>query len=161
MSTIFGLRISSAVNFMETILTKILFLLTVSFCFLSLACVQSSVETVPSDTVQSSQIYRIYTIEANKTRTEIAAAFRIGGATGTTVELTAPAQILYNNQAMPVSAPSNLIGTNYRMKGTDYRTFSGNITRHTNFHTPTRTAKTSSMPSNSRRSKFRRKIVLH
>lgn len=102
---------------------KVLFLLTISFCLLSLACVQSSVETVSSNTVQSSQIYQIYSVEASKTRTEIVAAFRIGGATGTTLELTAPANVLYNNQPMPVSAPSNLIGTNYRMKGTDYRTF--------------------------------------
>lgn len=112
---------------MKTITTKFLFLLTISFTFLSLACVQGSVETVSSNAVQSSQIYQIYTVETSKAKTEIVAAFRIGGATGTTLELTAPANILYNNQPMPVSVPSNLIGTNYKMKGTDYRTFSNNF----------------------------------
>lgn len=108
---------------MKTITTKILFLLTITFTFLNLACVQGSVETVSSNVVQASQIYRIYTVETSKTKTEIVAAFRIGGATGTTLELTAPANISYNRQSLPVSAPSNLIGTNYKMKGTDYRTF--------------------------------------
>lgn len=112
---------------MKTITTKFLFLLTISFTFLSLACVQGSVETVSSNTVQASQIYQIYNIETSKTKTEITAAFRIGGATGTTLELTAPANVLYNNQPLPVSAPSNLIGTNYKMKGTDYRTFFDNF----------------------------------
>ena len=100
---------------------KILFFLTISICFLTSACVQASVETVSSNTVQSSQIYQIYTIETSRAKTEAVAAFRVGGATGTTLELNAPAKILYNKQPMPVSVPSNLIGTNYRMKGTDYR----------------------------------------
>ncbi len=103
---------------------KIIFLLTISFCLIVSACNQASVETISSNTVQASQIFQIYSVEASKSRTEIIAAFRVGGATGTTLELAAPAQILYNRQPLPVSAPSNLIGTNYRMKGTDYRTFS-------------------------------------
>lgn len=108
--------------------TAKLFLLTAIFSALfTSACVQASVETVSSNAVQASQIYRIYAVEANKTRTEIVAAFRVGGATGTTLELAAPAGILYNNQPLPVSAPGNLIGTNYKMKGTDYRTFSDNF----------------------------------
>lgn len=109
---------------MKTLTAGILFFLTLAASFSSSACVQASVETVSSNTVQSSQIYQIYTVEASKARTEIVAAFRIGGATGTTLELAAPANILYNDQPLPVSAPGNLIGTNYRMKGTDYRTFS-------------------------------------
>lgn len=112
---------------MKTITTKFLFFLTISFMFLSLACVQASVETVSSNTVQASQIYQIYNIETSKAKTEIVAAFRIGGATGTTLELTAPANVFYNNQPLPVSAPGNLIGTNYKMKGTDYRTFLDNF----------------------------------
>ncbi len=102
---------------------KIIFTLTFFFCLSSLSCVQGSVETISSNTVQASQIYQIYRVEASRTRTELVAAFRVGGETGTTLELTPPAQILYNKQPMPVSAPGNLIGTNYRMKGTDYRTF--------------------------------------
>lgn len=89
---------------------------------MSLACVQASVETVSSNTVQANQIFQIYTIEASAAKTETVAAFRVGGATGTTLELAAPSKILYNDEAMPVSAPGNFIGTNYRVKGTDYRT---------------------------------------
>lgn len=112
---------------MQIILTRILLLLTICFCLINLACVQGSVETISSDTVQASQIYQIYRIEASKSRTEIVAAFRVGGETGTTLALITPAQILHNKQPLPVSAPGNLIGTNYRMKGTDYRTFSDNF----------------------------------
>jgi hypothetical protein len=112
---------------MKKITNSFLIILTLVFTFLSLSCVQGSVETISSNTVQASQIYQIYTVETSKTKTETVAAFRIGGATGTTLELTSPAGILYNDQPMPVSAPSNLIGTNYKMKGTDYRTFSNNF----------------------------------
>ena len=108
---------------LKTKLMKILFLLLICFCLLNLACIQASVETVSSNAVQSAQIYQIYIVEASGARTDVVAAFRIGGATGTTLELAEPAKILYNGAAMPVSAPGNLLGTNYRMKGTDYRTF--------------------------------------
>lgn len=107
---------------MKTFATKILYFVTIPFCLLSLACVQASVETVSSNAVQAAQVYRIYAIQASAAKTEAVAAFRVGGATGTTLELNAPAKILYNDEAMPVSAPGNLIGTNYRVKGTDYRT---------------------------------------
>lgn len=112
---------------MKTVITEILFLLTISFTFFSLACVQASVETVSSNTVQASQIYQIYTVRTSKTRTESFSEFRVGGATGTTLELAAPANILYNDQPMSISAPSNLVGTNYKVKGTNYRTFLDNF----------------------------------
>lgn len=108
-------------KFTKTKAMKVLFLLTISFCLSTLACIQASVETVSSNTVQADQVFQIYTVEASSARTEIVAAFRVGGATGTTLELAAPAKISYNDEAVPVSAPGNLIGTNYRMKGTDYR----------------------------------------
>lgn len=94
-------------------------------------CNQASVETVSSNTVMSSQVYQMYLIEADKSETRITATFRIGGATGTTLELTEPGNIFYNGAPLPKSAPENLLGSNYRMKGTDYRIFSkGYIPAH-------------------------------
>lgn len=87
-------------------------------------CNQGSVETIGSNTVMSSQVYQVYNVEGNKSQTNITATFRVGGATGTTLALTEPGKILYNGAALEKSDPSNLIGTNYRMKGTDYRTSS-------------------------------------
>lgn len=98
-----------------------LIFLIIVFCFSICGCNQASVESVPSNTVQSSQIYQIYYVDANKSQTSITATFRVGGATGTTLELNDPGKILCNGTPMQVSLPSNLIGTNYRMKGTDYR----------------------------------------
>lgn len=91
------------------------------FSLLISACNQGSVDTVASNTVQSSQVFQIYDIEASKTETKIVATFRVGGATGTTLELTTPGKILYNGDELTKSDPANLIGTNYRVKGTDYR----------------------------------------
>jgi hypothetical protein len=91
------------------------------FCISIFGCNQGSVETIPSNTVMTSQIYQIYNVEGSRSETNSVAVFRVGGATGTTLELTAPGRVLYNSAEMPLSAPSNLIGTNYRMKGTDYR----------------------------------------
>lgn len=105
---------------------KILLFSIIVFSLLSYGCNQASVETVSSNTVMSSQVYQIYTVEAEKGRTDITATFRVGGATGTTLELTESGKISYNDAMLPVAAPSNLIGTNYRMKGTDYRTFTKN-----------------------------------
>lgn len=105
---------------------KILHFSIIIFSLLICGCVQGSVDTISSNTVQSSQIYQIYNIEASKERTDITATFRVGGSTGTTLELTEPGKISYNDAVLPVSVPSNLIGTNYRMKGTDYRTFTKN-----------------------------------
>jgi hypothetical protein len=99
--------------------TKIL-LLSV-FCLSLFGCNQGSVETIPSNTVMTSQIYQIYNVEGSRSEMNSVALFRVGGATGTTLELTAPGKVLYNSAEMSVSAPSNLVGTNYRMKGTDYR----------------------------------------
>ncbi len=100
---------------------KTKFLLMSAFCMSIFGCNQGSVETISSNTVMTSQIYQIYDVEGSRSETSSVAIFRVGGATGTTLELTAPGKVLYNSAEMPMSAPSNLIGTNYRMKGTDYR----------------------------------------
>lgn len=100
---------------------KIKTILFSAFCLFICACNQGSVDTVESNKVMSSQVYQVYDIEANKSETKIVATFRVGGSTGTTLALTEPGKILYNGTPLDKSEPSNLIGTNYRMKGTDYR----------------------------------------
>ena len=101
---------------------KSFFIITIAFFSLFIcACNQGSVDTVESNKVMSSQVYQVYDVEGKKGETKIVATFRVGGATGTTLALTEPGKILYNGNALEKSDPSNLIGTNYRMKGTDYR----------------------------------------
>lgn len=100
---------------------KFKILLFLAFCSFICACNQGSTDTVASNTVMSSQVYQIYYVEGKKSNTTVVATFRIGGSTGTTLALTEPGKILYNGTALDKSDPSNLIGTNYRMKGTDYR----------------------------------------
>lgn len=95
--------------------------LFLAFCLFICACNQGSVDTVESNKVMSSQVYQVYDIEGKKGETKVVATFRVGGSTGTTLALTEPGKILYNGTALGKSEPSNLIGTNYRMKGTDYR----------------------------------------
>jgi len=100
---------------------KFKILLFLAFCSFICACNQGSTDTIASNTVMSSQVYQIYYVEGKKGGTTVVATFRVGGATGTTLALTEPGKILYNGTALDKSNPSNLIGTNYRMKGTDYR----------------------------------------
>lgn len=100
---------------------KFKILLFLAFCSFICACNQGSVDTIESNKVMSSQVYQIYYVEGKKSGTTVVATFRVGGATGTTLALTDPGKILYNGTALDKSDPSNLIGTNYRMKGTDYR----------------------------------------
>ena len=80
----------------------------------------ASVDTISSNAVQSSQIYQQYRISGERETTVISAVFRVGGATGTTVELGAPSQISYNGAPMKLSLPQSF--TNVRTKGTTYET---------------------------------------
>ena len=98
------------------------------FAAILCGCNQGSVETIASNTVMSSQIYQVYDVEGKKGETKIVATFRVGGATGTTLALTEPGKILYNGTALEKSDPSKLIGTNHRIKGTDYRSSAQNYT---------------------------------
>lgn len=100
---------------------KFKILLILAFCLFICACNQGSVDTIESNKVMSSQVYQIYYVEGKKSGANVVATFRVGGSTGTTLALTEPGKILYNGTALGKSDPSNLIGTNYRMKGTDYR----------------------------------------
>ncbi len=80
----------------------------------------ASVDTVASNTVDSSQIYQDYRITGDGSQAKIVATFRVGGATGTTLELKSPGKILYNGASMIFSAPGGVM--NVRTKGTTYET---------------------------------------
>lgn len=101
--------------------SKLLFVLVAVSSLLSAACQQASVDTVNSNKIETSQIYQNYVVAANRSQSQVTATFRVGGSTGTTVELSAPGRIVYNGATLDKSDPSNFIGTNYRVKGTDYR----------------------------------------
>lgn len=115
------LKLKFAERLQKKMKNNIFTLLIVALGFTICACNQASVDTIASNTVMSSQVYQVYSVEASRSNSQIVATFRVGGATGTTLELTAPGKIFYNTAELAKSDPSNLIGTNYRMKGTDYR----------------------------------------
>ncbi|MBX7173654.1 MAG: hypothetical protein K1X72_21980 [Pyrinomonadaceae bacterium] len=73
-----------------------------------------STATVESNKVSSSEIYQNYSITARKNQTNISATFRVGGASGTTVDLDSPAKIIHNGNEMNESKPGFLKGTNYQ-----------------------------------------------
>lgn len=95
------------------------------FLFGMLGC--NSTETIESTKVNSSEIYQSYYIDSNKDSTSVTATFRVGGATGSTVDLDAPAKIEHNNKEMFESKPG-------LMKGTDYRDSANGFINHHNFN---------------------------
>lgn len=70
-----------------------------------MACTTASVDSVASNAVVSSEIYQDLTITGERNQLTASAVFRIGGATGTTLDLTAPSKIEYNGTEMTKSAP--------------------------------------------------------
>jgi hypothetical protein len=95
----------------------------VVFLFVILGC--ASTETIESTKVSASEIYQSYVIESNKNKTNVTATFRIGGHTGTTIDLDAPAKVEHNGK------PLNESGEGF-FKGTDYQ-FSGAFTENHRF----------------------------
>lgn len=81
------------------------------FLFGVLGC--ASTETIESTKVSATEIYQSYVIQGNKHSTSVNATFRVGGATGSTVDLDAPAKIEHNGKEMTESSPSFLKGTDY------------------------------------------------
>ncbi len=73
----------------------------------------ASTETIESTKVSPTEIYQAYSINSNKNSTNTTATFRVGGATGSTVDLDVPSKILHNEQEMSESKP-------FLFKGTDY-----------------------------------------
>lgn len=81
------------------------------FLFGVLGC--ASTDTVESTKVSPSEIYQSYMIRGSKTGTTVNATFRVGGATGSTVDLDAPSKIEHNGKEMNESKPGILKGTDY------------------------------------------------
>ena len=73
----------------------------------------ASWETVESTKVAPSEIYQSYSISGTKNSTRVNATFRVGGATGSTVDLDAPSTISHNGKEMSESAAGFLKGTDY------------------------------------------------
>jgi len=73
-----------------------------------------SVDTVGSSQINAQSIHENYSItyDADKNTTEAWAQFRVGGSTGTTVELEAPSRVSANNVPM---AKTNFLGTYYSL----------------------------------------------
>lgn len=95
---------------------KIVFvqLLLCSVILLITSCVSN--ETANSDTVKQSEIYQSYTITYNSGDKELSASasFRFGGSTGTSLSLTTPSKVLFNDQEM--AADQNMFtGTFYEI----------------------------------------------
>lgn len=85
-----------------------------SFILFFASCVSN--ETANSDTVKQSEIYQSYTVTYDSGDKELTAtaSFRFGGSTGTSLALTAPSKVLFNDQEM--AADKNLFtGTFYEI----------------------------------------------
>lgn len=81
------------------------------FFFAVLGC--ASTETIESTKVAPSEIYQDYAIRGSKTGTNTTVTFRVGGSTGSTVDLDAPSKISHNGKEMNESKPNFLKGTDY------------------------------------------------
>ncbi len=57
-------------------------------------------DTTQSNKIEQSEIYQNYSIGESNGNYEVAAFFRIGGSTGTTLALSSPSKILFNGQPM-------------------------------------------------------------
>jgi len=81
------------------------------FLFGVLGC--ASTETIESTKVAPSEIYQSYLIRASRNGTSVNTTFRVGGPTGSTVDLDAPARVELNGKEMSESKPGFLKGTDY------------------------------------------------
>lgn len=97
-------------------------LFTLFVCLLAgclMGCV--SVDTIGSDRVNPSDVYQSYAIFGNKKESKLYAFFRVGGSSGTTVELLAPNKVRYNGKTLTKSAPNILKGTSYIAEESGYQ----------------------------------------
>ncbi len=88
------------------------------FLFGVLGC--ASTDTVESTKVAPSEIYQNYAIRGTKTNTSVTATFRVGGATGSTVDLDAPSSVSHNGKEMSESKPGFLKGTDYNDSANEF-----------------------------------------
>ncbi len=88
------------------------------FTFAILGCASS--ETVESTKVLPGEVYQAYDISAGKSYTNITATFRVGNASGATIDLDAPCRIESNGQEMKEIAPFFLKGTTYELNSNEF-----------------------------------------
>lgn len=88
------------------------------FFFAVLGC--ASTETIESTKVAPTEIYQDYTIHGSKTGTNTTVTFRVGGSTGSTVDLDAPSKINHNGKEMNESKPNFLKGTDYNDSANEF-----------------------------------------
>ena len=72
-----------------------------------------SCDTVESDKLAQSEIHQKYSVYATKGETRVIAIFRVGGPTGTTVDLDSPSKVEYNGSQLTENLRSILSGTTY------------------------------------------------
>lgn len=88
------------------------------FLFGILGC--ASTETIESTKVAPTEIYQDYIIRGSKNGTTINATFRVGGPTGSTIDLDAPSKVAHNGKDMNESAPGFLKGTDYHSSANEF-----------------------------------------
>jgi hypothetical protein len=88
-------------------------ILPVFLIFLSMILGCASTETVESTKVAPTEIYQSYLIRGTKSSTSVNATFRVGGQTGSTVDLDEPSSVSHNGKQMTESAPGFMKGTDY------------------------------------------------
>lgn len=88
------------------------------FLFGVLGC--ASTETVESTKVAPTEIFQSYAIRGSKNNTSVTATFRVGGGTGSTVDLDAPSKVDHNGKPMNEGAPSFLKGTDYSASNSEF-----------------------------------------
>jgi len=79
-----------------------------------------SCDTVESTKIAQSEIYQDYNIEASPGSTVVSATFRVGGGTGTTVDLDAPSRVDHNGKEMTENSRTMLVGTYYSFSSGDF-----------------------------------------
>ena len=88
------------------------------FLFGVLGC--ASTETIESTKVSPTEIYQSYAIQGTKNSTNVTATFRVGGPTGSTVDLDAPGKVDHNGKEMSESKPGFMKGTDYHDSANEF-----------------------------------------
>jgi hypothetical protein len=79
-----------------------------------------SCDTVESTKIAQSEIFQDYAVEAGPGSTVVSATFRVGGGTGTTVDLDAPSRVDHNGAEMAENSRTMLAGTYYSFSAGEF-----------------------------------------
>lgn len=80
-----------------------------------------SCDTIESDKVAQSEIHQKYSVYTTKNEVKITAVFRVGGPTGTTIDLDSPSKIEYNGAQLTENLRSILSGTIYTAESSEFQ----------------------------------------